>query len=141
VESRASGGNHTLVIAFNNEVVSGSASVSSGVGSVSGSPAFSGNTMTVNLAGVADAQNITINLDGVTDSFGQSMPTSAITMGTLVGDVSGNGSVNSSDLGQVKSQSGVPVNTTNFRADVTPNGTINATDVTQVKASSGRSIQ
>ena len=71
VESRGTGRNHTIVISFNNEVVNGSASVSSGAGSVSLNPTFSGNTTTVNLNGVADAQNLTLNLRGVTDSLGQ----------------------------------------------------------------------
>ena len=52
-ECRSSGGNHTLVITFTNNVVSGNASVTSGAGSVSGSPSFSGYTMTINLTGVA----------------------------------------------------------------------------------------
>ena len=68
VECRSSGGNHTLVFTFDNNMMSGNASVTSGVGSVSGSPTFSGNTMTVNLTGVADAQKITVTLSGVTDT-------------------------------------------------------------------------
>ena len=57
VECRSSGGNHTLVFEFNNEVVSGSASVTSGIGTA-GTPAFSANTLTVPLSGVADVQQI-----------------------------------------------------------------------------------
>nr|MBA2432777.1 S8 family serine peptidase [Chthoniobacterales bacterium] len=63
VECRSSGGNHSIVVSFNNPVVSGSASVASGTGSVAGSPTFSGNTMTVNLTNVANAQNLTITLE------------------------------------------------------------------------------
>ena len=39
VECRNGGGTHTVVVTFNNPVVSGSASVGSGSGSISGSPA------------------------------------------------------------------------------------------------------
>ena len=42
VECRSSGGNHTMVITFDNNVVSGNATVTSGVGTVSGNPIFSG---------------------------------------------------------------------------------------------------
>ena len=55
VECRSSGGSHTLVFTLNNNVISGNAAVSSGIGSVVGSPVFSGNTMSINLAGVAIA--------------------------------------------------------------------------------------
>jgi hypothetical protein len=140
VESRGTGGNHTIVVAFNNDVVSGSANVSSGVGSVSGTPTFSGKTMTVNLVGVADMQYITISLNGVTDQFGQTLQPAAITMGTLFGDTNGNGSVTTSDIGSAKSQSGQPIVESNFRNDVNANGVINASDVSAVKASSGRTL-
>src|SRR5207247_990873 len=49
VECRGGDGNHTLVFTFNNNVVSGSASVTAGTGSVLGAPVFSGTTMTLNL--------------------------------------------------------------------------------------------
>jgi subtilisin family serine protease len=140
VESRSTGGNHTVVVAFNNEVASGSANVSSGVGSVSGTPTFSANTMTVNLTGVANGQNLTLNLDGVTDSFGQALQPTAITLSTLAGDVNGNRSVTTSDVGLVKSQAGAPIDGSNFRTDVNANGAINATDVSAVKANSGNTV-
>ena len=69
IECRNSGGNHTLVFSFTNNVVSGSASVISGTGSVSGSPTFSANTMTVNLTGVTNVQQIAVKLSAVTDSM------------------------------------------------------------------------
>jgi hypothetical protein len=106
-------------------VVSGNANVTSGVGSVVGSPAFNGNTMTVNLTSVADVQKIIVNLSNVTDSFAQELPDTAISVNMLIGDTSGNKTVNASDVGQTKAQSGLPV-TANFREDVIPNGTINA---------------
>jgi hypothetical protein len=58
-------------------------------------------------------------------------------MAVLIGDVNGNGAVNTTDIGQVKAVSGEPVSFANFRADVNPNGSINATDIGQVKAQSG----
>ena len=139
VECRSSGGSHTLVFFFNNNVVSGSASVTSGTG-VAGSPTFSSNTMTVNLTGVADVQKITVTLSGVTDNTGGVLPDTSVSMNVLAGDINGNKIVNASDIGQTKAQSGAPVTAANFRQDVTPNGSINASDIGLVKSRSGQSV-
>jgi hypothetical protein len=140
VECRSSGGAHSLVFTFSNDIVSGDASVTTGTGSVSGSPTFAGNTMIVNLTGVADVQKITVTLSGVTDSFGQMLPDTAVSMNVLAGDTNGNKTVNATDIGQTKAQSGVAVTSANFRQDVTPNGTINASDIGLVKSRSGASV-
>ena len=95
-------------------MMSGNASVTSGVGSVSGSPTFSGNTMTVNLTGVADAQKITVTLSGATDTLTQVLPNTAVSLNILAGDTSGNKTVNSTDVSQTKAQSGAPVNRREF---------------------------
>jgi uncharacterized delta-60 repeat protein len=133
------GGNHTLVFTFNNQIVSGNASVTSGTGNVSGSPSVSGNTMTVNLTGVTNVQTLTVTLSGVTDQFSQVLPDTPVSVKMLIGDTTGNGSVNASDVGQSKSQIGQPVTAMNFRADVNVSGAINGTDVAIVKAHSGES--
>jgi hypothetical protein len=140
VECRSSDGAHTLVFTFTNNVVSGNATVTSGTGSVSGNPTFAANTMTVNLTGVADVQQISVTLSGVTDSFNQTLPNTAVSMNMLIGDTTGNKTVNSADIGQTKAQSGAPVTGTNFRQDITPNGTINAADIGLVKSRSGFSV-
>ncbi len=106
VECRSSGGNHTMVFTFTNNVVSGNASVTAGAGTVMGSPAFSGKTMTVNLSGVADAQTIAVTLSGVTDTLAHVLPATAVSMSLLPGDTSADGTVNSADISQTKSQSG-----------------------------------
>jgi hypothetical protein len=64
----------------------------------------------------------------------------AVPMGVLLGDVSGNGSVNATDVSQVKLQSGQPLTDINFRNDVNANGSINATDVSIVKLQSGTAL-
>src|SRR5262249_39029482 len=109
VECRSSSGSHTVVFTFTNNVISGNASVSSGIGNVSGPPLFSGNTMTVNLIGVANAQALTITLSGVTDEFSQVLPDTTLTARFLIGDLNGNGSVNATDVAQAKSFLGQPV--------------------------------
>ena len=139
-ECRSSGGNHTLVFTFTNNVVSGNASITSGTGNVSGSPIFSGNTMTVSLTGVVDVQKITVTLSNVTDSFAQTLPDTAVSMNVLIGDASGNKIVNTSDVSFTKVESGQTVTAANFRTDVTANGVINAGDVSLVKSRSGNAL-
>ena len=143
IECRSDGtsGDHTLVITFSNTVVSGNAAVASGTGSVAGSPAFNGNAMMVSLTGVSDAQTIAVTLSNVTDTFGQTLPPTSVRMSVLLGDSTGNGVVNSSDVGQVKANAGATLSQTNFRSDVTANGSINSSDVGIVKAASGGGAQ
>ena len=139
VECRSGAAGHTLVFTFNNNITSGSASVTGGTGSVSGSPTFAANTMTVNLTGVVNAQTVTVTLSGVTDSFGQVLSNTPITVAFLFCDTTGNGTVTSTDVSDVKGKTGNAVGASNFRADVNLTGTISATDVSQVKANSGSS--
>jgi hypothetical protein len=140
VECRSTGGDHTFVFTFTNDVVSGNASVTSGTGTVSGSPIFSDNTMTVNLTGVTDQQQIAVTVSEVVDTFGQTLPDTAINAVILAGDTSGNRVVNAADVAQAKAQQGSPVDQTNFRSDVNANGTINAADVGLIKSSAGNSV-
>ena len=137
VECRSSGGNHTLVLTFNNYLVSGSASVTTGTGTVSGAPAFSGKTVTIDLVGVSDMQKLVVTLHNVTDRFSQVLPDTPITVNMLIGDTTGNKSVNASDISQTKLRSGSSTTASNFREDVTINGTISASDITLVKSHTG----
>jgi uncharacterized delta-60 repeat protein len=139
VECRTGGinGNYTLVFSFNNNLVSGSASVTSGTGTVSGTPTVSGHTLTVNLTGVANAQIITVTLSNVIDEFSHVLPDTPVSMNVLLGDTTGNGTINASDVAQAKSQIGQPVTGGNFRVDVNVNGAINGTDVALIKSRSG----
>ncbi len=140
VECRNGGGNYRIVVTFDNTVVSGNASVTSGIGNVAGSPDFNGNTMTVNLTGVTDTQKVTITLNNVIDSFAQVLPDTAISMNVLIGDTNGNKTVNSADIAQTKGQAGAAATATNFRMDINASGTITASDVSQVKANAGHSV-
>ncbi len=140
VECRSGAAGHTLVFTFTNNVVSGNASVTSGTGSVSGSPTFSTNTMTVNLTGVADIQTVGVTLSGVTDSFAQVLPDKTVNAKFLLGDSTGNATVNASDVSQVKGQSGISISASNFRTDLNANGAINAGDVSIAKSTSGHAV-
>ena len=96
--------------------------------------------MTVNLTGVADAQLVTLTLRGLTDVFSQVLPDQTFSMGVLVGDTTGNGTVSSSDVTQTKLQTGAAVTEANARQDVTVNGAITSSDLSLVKTRSGSAI-
>ena len=142
VECRSGGanGDYTFVFTFTNDVINGTAMVSSGVGNISGAPVFSANTMTVNLTGVTNAQTITVSAQNVTDQFLQTLPNSSATAVILAGDTNGNNAVNASDVSQTKAQAGQVVDNSNFRTDVSVNGAINASDVSLVKQHSGEGV-
>jgi len=94
----------------------------------------------VNLTGIANAQTVAVTLSNVTDEFSQTLPDTAISVSFLLGDASGNGIVNASDVGLAKSQVGQPVSGSNFREDVNANGLINSVDVALVKSKVGTAL-
>ena len=61
-------------------------------------------------------------------------------MATLLGDTTGDGSVNSADISQTKSRSGQAVSATNFRSDATVDGNLNSADISLVKSKSGTAL-
>jgi hypothetical protein len=140
VECRNTGGDYTLVFTFNNTVVSGSAMITSGIGSVAGSPTFGSHTMTVELTGVPDVQQVTVTLTNVMDGFGQTLPDTPVSVNMLIGDVTGNRAVNASDIWRIKSQTGSQVTSANFRTDINASGTVTASDVAQGKMNSGHTL-
>jgi hypothetical protein len=142
VECRTGGltNDYTLIFTFSNNVISGQASLDTGVGTIAGTPILCGKTMTVNLSGVANAQTLTIRLINVTDEFSQVLPETLVSMAVLMGDTTGNGVVNGSDVAETKAEIGQAINSDNFRADVNANGAIGAADVTIVKSQIGNRI-
>ncbi len=124
VECRSGGptGNHRVVFTFPAGVTLNGASVVPSPGktaNMDGTPAFSpdGRTVTLNLTNVSDAQTLSVLLSGVSD--GTNRNDVGLQMRVLLGDVNGNGAVNSSDVAQVRTNAGVPVGSANFRADLT----------------------
>ncbi len=131
------GPNHTIVVTFANPVTLGNAAVTTGTGSATSSVA--GSTVTVNLTGVTDRQRLGISLSNVSD--GTNVGTVLIPMGVLNGDVSFNGIVNGSDVGQTKvAASAGTVTSGNFRTDLNVSGGVNASDVGIVKSKSGGTL-
>jgi photosystem II stability/assembly factor-like uncharacterized protein len=139
VECRSTNGKYSLVFSFTSNVVSGSASVTAGVGTA-GTPVFSGATMTVPLSGVSDVQKLTVTLSGVTDSSAQVLPSLPISMNILIGDADGSKTVDTSDVILTRGQTGMSVNGSNFREDVRADGTITQADVKQVRTAVGHSL-
>lgn len=134
VECRSGGASsiHQVVATFANAVTFTNAAVTSGSGSVSGSNGSGSTMVTIDLTSVSNAQRIEITLFNVSNSGNIVVP-----MGVLLGDTTGNGSVNASDVGQTKSRSGQVISAANFRSDVTVSNSINASDISLVKSKSG----
>src|SRR5947207_14016503 len=137
IECRSGGsnGNYQMVFSFPNTLTSvGGASVTSGTGSVTSRMIDSdAHNYIVNLTGVTNAQRITVSLTNVTDSAGGSASSISASMGILVGDTNGNGSVASSDIAQVKAAVGKLIDATNFRSDSNASGRIIAADTALAK--------
>jgi hypothetical protein len=142
VECRSSGGNHTIVFRFVHALSSVGGVSFSGVGSVSSSGVGAEpSEYLVNLAEIGNAQVVHVTLTNVTDTAGNQSDNITVSMGVLIGDSNGNGSVTTTDIGLVKAQSGAAVTAANFRTDVTANGgSVNASDVGLVKSTTGTQL-
>jgi hypothetical protein len=142
IEPRFGGttGDHSIVFTFAQPVTfTGATAAPATVGSATVARAFASSgdarQVTVDLTNVSDTQTLTVRLLNVNNSGDV-----AVTMKVLLGDTTGNGTVNASDVGQTKAKSSQPITNANFRADLTPNGVINASDVALAKSRSGASI-
>lgn len=132
-------GDYTIVYTFSETLNSVyDAVVISGIGRVQDSGIGADpHEYIVNLVNVANAQTIMVRLDFVQDSQGNASPAVDASMSVLIGDVTANGKVASSDVKQVKAQLGHPVTMFNFRDDVNHDGLIDGTDVTIVQNHKG----
>src|SRR5262249_911237 len=121
IECRSGGtnSNYQVVVTFLNAVTFDGVGLA-GTGSISSTNGNGTAEVTENLTGLANSQTIFLSLFDVND--GATSETIQIPMSILVGDTGGNGSVNASDIGQTKVQSGQPVTASNFREDVNANG-------------------
>jgi hypothetical protein len=145
IECRSGGdtGDYTLVFVFTNDLLSvGGASLTSGTGTVSSSmtDGEDPHRYIVSLTGVSNAQFITVTLLNVIDSGGNHADTVSQSMGVLVGDVNGNGTLSNTDVSTVKGQVSAPVTSSNFRNDVNANGVISNTDVSLTKTQVGTAL-
>jgi hypothetical protein len=140
VECRnASGEGYTIIFNFTNSImaVGGVTSTCGTATAAIGAP--DNHQVLVSLsAGSCDAQYITVQLNNVSDGTNTISP--AVTFGLLIGDTTGNGAVNSSDVAMTKAQSGMAACPPNFRTDVNGDGVVNSSDVALVKSKTGTSL-
>ena len=99
VECRSGGAtnDYQIVFTFPTAITFTGAAVSDGAGTVSNSSGNGTTTVTVDLTGVTNAQRTTLALQGVSNGTGTG--DLSVTMGVPVGDTTGNGTVNASDVG------------------------------------------
>ena len=137
--SGGAGGNYQVLVTFARSVSVGGVSVTSRDGMATATASAAGSVVTVNLAQVANIQTAMITLVNVNDGVNTSNVT--IPLRVLIGDVTGNGSVTASDIGQVKAHSGQGVGPATYRSDVTENGgSITASDLGMVKSVAGTQL-
>jgi hypothetical protein len=132
------GGTYTITMTFNENIAS-VARASASCGKVA-STSIDGATLTINLtkvSGSCNASHITVTANDVKDSAGINLGTACLTVGLLLGDVNGDGVVDSADLDIVNSQIGQPTNGENFRSDINNDGVISRADVQIVTRQQG----
>jgi hypothetical protein len=130
------GGTYTITMTFNENIAS-VARASASCGKVA-STSIDGATLTINLTKVScNASHITVTANDVKDSAGINLDSACLEVGLLLGDVNGDGLVDSADLDIVNSQIGQPTNGENFRSDINNDGTISTADVRIVTQQQG----
>ena len=141
IECRSGGANasYQVVLTFMSNLTSVSSATVDSASISNSSIGPNQNQYTVNLTGVPNAHSTTVILNTVQDAAGNTGSAFG-TMAVLIGDTTGNGTVSSADVSQVKLQSGQPLTNSNFRADVNVSGTITSTDVSTVKSRTGTSL-
>ncbi len=144
IECRSGGakGDYQMVVTFSGSVtVNGNfqADVTAGNGKVGtngvangGAVSVNGAQVTIPLTNVTNMQTLTVTLFDVHQ--GASAGDVTIPMSVLLGDTTGNGVVNSTDITETKAMSGAAIASRN---DVVVNGMINSSDIALVKSSSG----
>ena len=141
IECRSGGnsGSFILVLTFDNQLASVD-SVASSCGTVTSSTINQANAtqFLVSLAGVdCNAENLTLTVMGVQDDGGNILPSTSVTMSLLLGDVSGDGVVDSTDVRQTKRDLGERTDASNFREDINTNNRIDGADFSIIKGQVG----
>jgi len=85
-------------------------------------------------------QKVTVTLSNVTNASSEVLPTTAVSMNVLIGDVDANKTVDRPDVTLAQGQVGMAVTASNFREDVRPDGAITSGDVKQVRAALGHTL-
>ena len=93
--------------------------------------------MIVALTGVTDQQVVTVTATNVTSTGNQTLPSSSVNVGYLIGDVNADRVVNVGDTIPTRNHAGETLDNTNFQYDVNVDGSINVGDTTVVRSKSG----
>jgi hypothetical protein len=128
---------HQIVLTFSEPVTASAVNLTSGTGSVD-SFSVNGAEVTVNLNGVIDQQIVTLALTNVSNGTASISP--SLSVGFLLGDPSGDGTVNAGDAQGTRNRSGQLAGPGNYKFDVNCDGAINGGDATTVKARSGNTL-
>ena len=141
IECRSGGpeGQFKVNLTFNNTLTSVD-NVTTSCGAVSNDVIDPGDAhqLRVSLTGVAcNAQFVTLTVTGAHDSDGNTLPSVAVTLGLLLGDINGDGLVDNEDSHETKLDRGQTTDSTNFREDVNTNGRIGSLDFAIVKTQLG----
>ncbi len=138
IECRSGGadGSYAVVFAFNNQLTSiDSAATSCGTVSSSVINPKDQTQLLVSLTGVTcNAEDLTVTVTGAHDDAAGVLPSASVTMTLLLGDVTGDGMLNSTDTRQTKQDVRERTDATNFREDINANGSIDREDLAIVKA-------
>jgi hypothetical protein len=96
--------------------------------------------MIVGLTGVTDQQTGTVTATNVSGPGTGTLFSASVQVGFLIGDVTGDGTVNAGDTVVVRNNAGVTLNNTNFQNDVNVDGAVNVGDTTIVRNNSGHTL-
>ncbi len=138
VEPRNVGTGHRLVFAFDIPVTAiTGVTVTDANGAAAGSAAYfvNANEVTVILNGVADTLRATVALTGVNGNHAY-----PVSVGFLLGDVTGSRAVNSADIMASKVRRAATVDASNFWLDVDTSGKVDEKDTAIIKAKSGKRL-
>jgi len=144
IECRSGGKSDSrkLILTFNNLLTSvDGVAVSCGTVDSAQVDDSDAHSFRVSLTGVTcNAQDVTLSLSGVHDDQGNTLASASVTVSLLLGDINGDGTVDTVDSHQVKLDRGQDTNEVNFREDMNATGRIDAVDFAIVKSQLGNSL-
>ncbi len=140
VEPRTNGSGHQIVFRFSQLVTQPGTAVvvdqsNLPIGNVVNVAGVvgAGNDVAVTINGIPDKQRVTVTLNNV-NGIVASYP---VSIGFLIGDVTGSRAVNAADISATKVRSGQAISNATARFDMNLSGGINAQDLSMVKARAG----
>jgi photosystem II stability/assembly factor-like uncharacterized protein len=84
-----------------------------------------------------NTEYVTLTLTGIHDDEGNSLSATTVTLGTLRGDINGDGFVNGHDTDALVAARGQETDETNFRADLNSDGRIDSSDAKLLRPAIG----